>query len=170
MDAQTFQQFWDHFRQKYGIYLRLLDALPADRFHSEVVPGMRPVAQLVAHTSGSIVRGIATGVRQGRIDAEEAGEEEVAAGLPTKDDVLRFARECWDEAAAAAAGIGDAQLQAMVPTPWDMTIPGVFGIDILNDEFTHHRGQLYVYARVCGVEPPFMWSFAENDPDFAPRG
>ena len=37
---------------------------------------------------------------------------------------------------------------------------------MLNDEFTHHRGQLYVYSRLCGGEPPFMWSFDQNPAGF----
>jgi len=39
---------------------------------------------------------------------------------------------------------------------------------MMNDEFLHHRGQLYAFARACGVEPPFMWGFADNAPEFRP--
>jgi len=62
----------------------------------------------------------------------------------------------------------DAQLNAMVKTPWNWTFPGWVGFDIMNDEFLHHRGQLYAYARVCGIAPPFIWGFAENAPEFRP--
>jgi uncharacterized damage-inducible protein DinB len=89
--------------------------------------------------------------------------------LKTKADLIAFARKCWDQANAAVAGIGDAQLQAMVPTPWGMTFPGWVGFNILNDEFLHHRGQLYAYARLCGVEPPFIWGFKDNAPEFRPK-
>jgi uncharacterized damage-inducible protein DinB len=40
---------------------------------------------------------------------------------------------------------------------------------MLSDEFLHHRGQLYVYARAAGGEPPFVWSFDKNAPEFAPK-
>lgn len=53
-----------------------------------------------------------------------------------------------------------------MPTPWNMTFPGHVGFNILNDEFVHHRGQLYAYARVCGVAPPYMWSFGENAAEY----
>jgi len=39
----------------------------------------------------------------------------------------------------------------------------------MNDEFTHHRGQLYVFTRACGAEPPFMWGYADNAPEYRPR-
>jgi hypothetical protein len=56
----------------------------------------------------------------------------------------------------------------MVPTPWHMTFPGWVGFSIQNDEFMHHRGQLYAIARLAGAEPPFMWGFADNEPAFKP--
>jgi uncharacterized damage-inducible protein DinB len=38
----------------------------------------------------------------------------------------------------------------------------------MNEEFVHHRGQLYVYARLFGVAPPSIWSFEENAAEFRP--
>jgi uncharacterized damage-inducible protein DinB len=168
MDKQALNQLWDQIRQKYGVYLRLIDAFPADRYHSHPVPGMRTPAELVAHISGSIVRDIAQGVAKGAITADESTESTVASGFKTKAEMLSFARKCWDQANAAVAATGDAHLKAMVPTPWDMTFPGWVGFNILSDEFLHHRGQLTVYARLCGVAPPFIWGFAENAPEFRP--
>lgn len=170
MNKDTLDQTWDQIRQKYGIYLRVLEAIPADRFHAHPVAGMRTPAQLVAHTSGSIVRDIAQGVAKGAITANEASEDAVASGLETKDAVIAFAKECWTAADEAVASIGNAELQAIVPTPWNMSFPGFVGFSILNDEFVHHRGQLYAYARACGAEPPFMWGFGDNAPGFRPRG
>jgi len=166
VDKQMLSQVWDQIRQKYGIYLRLLEVIPEDRYHSHPVPSMRTPAELVAHISGSVVRGIAQGVAKGAITADESSEGKVASGLTTKRDVTSFARKCWDLANAAVAGIGDAELKAMVSTPWGMTFPGWVGFNILNDEFLHHRGQLYAYARLCGAEPPFIWGFGENAPAF----
>ena len=168
VDKQTLNQVWDQIRQKYGVYLRLLAAIPGDRYHSHPVPGMRTPTELVVHTSGSILRDIAQGVAKGAITADESSEAKVASGLATKADVISFARTCWDQANAAVAATGDAELAAMVPTPWEMTFPGWVGFNILNDEFLHHRGQLYTYARLCGAEPPFLWGFAENAPEFRP--
>jgi uncharacterized damage-inducible protein DinB len=168
VDQQTLKQSWDQTRQKYGVYLRLIEAIPEDRLHSHPVPGMRTPAEMVAHISGSLVRDITQGIAKGAITADESSEAQVAAGLKTRRDLLAFARKCWDQGNVAVATIGNAQLQAMVPTPWGMTFPGWVGFNILNDEFLHHRGQLSVYARVCGVEPPFIWGFGDNAPEFRP--
>jgi hypothetical protein len=168
MNKSAFDPMWDQFRQKYGVYLRLLETLPEQQFFGHPVAGMRSPAELAVHVSGTIVRDIAQGVAKGAITADEASEATVAAELGSKAAVIAFAKRCWDQANAAAAGIGDAQLAAIVSTPWNMAFPGWVGFNVMNDEFVHHRGQLYTYARACGAEPPFMWGFGDNAPAFQP--
>jgi hypothetical protein len=170
VNRQWLDGLWDHTRRKYGIYLRVLEAIPADRFHDHPIAGMRTPAQLVVHTSGSIVRDIAEGVASGTIEADEAGEDAIAAGLGSRDEVLAFARDCWKRADAAIAKVGDAQLEGSVANNWGMPLNGTFAMVILGDEFMHHRGQLYAYVRACGGEPPFMWGFDDNDPEFRTAG
>jgi uncharacterized damage-inducible protein DinB len=165
MNKSTLDGAWSHTRQKYGIYLRVLETLPEGRLHEHVIPGMRTPAELVAHTSGAIVREVAKGIASGEIRSAPP-EAEVAAGLETREDLLAFARECWADADAAIATVGDDELSATVKTPWGMSFPGTACVHLLNDEFTHHRGQLYAYSRLCGGEPPFMWSFEDNPPGF----
>jgi len=168
MDKQTLGRRWDRFRQGYGIYLRVLEAIPEDKLQEHVIPGMRTPAELIAHTSGVIVRDFANGLATGEI---KEGEDEAtaAAGLTTREKALTYARECWDDANAAMSRVGDAELGATVASPWGMSFPGTAVVNMMHDEFVHHRGQFYAYARASGGEPPFVWSFAENAPDFAPR-
>ena len=168
MDRQALNGMWDQFRQKYGVYLRLLETIPADRYTQKPIAGMRSPAELVAHVSGSIVRDIALGVAKGAITSDEATEGDVAGQWASGADAVRFSRECWNQANAAVAKIGDAELSAVISTPWNMSFPGWVGFQIMNDEFVHHRGQLYAYARAFGVEPPFMWGFEQNGPGFGP--
>ena len=156
MNTQALTQQWDQLRQKYGVYLRLLETIPESSYHVHLVPGIRTPAEMVVHVSGTIIRDIARGVAQGRIESDESTDGATAEALGSKAELLEFAT------------IGDAQLNAMVPTPWNMTIPGWVGFSLSNDEFLHHRGQLSVFARLCGVQPPFIWGFAENAPEFRP--
>ena len=167
MNKQALDGFWGQFRQKYGVYLRLLEAIPADRYQSQPVPGLRSAAELAVHVAGTCVRDIAEGVATGTVRADEGAEPRLAKEMG-KPDLIAFARQCFDEADAAVAGIGDAELGAMVSTPWGSDWPGWVGFSVMNDEFMHHRGQLYVYARLFGVAPPAMWSFGENAAEFRP--
>lgn len=166
MNRQWLDGLWDHTRRKYGVYLRVLEGIPEERFHTHPIEGMRTPAELVVHTSGSILRDIAEGIASGTIEPSEEGEAAVAAGLETKEAVLAFARDCWDRADAAIAKVGDEQLAGPVENNWGIPLNGTFAMVVLGDEFTHHRGQLFAYARACGTAPPFMWSFEDNEPEF----
>ena len=44
MNAQALAQQWSHLRPKYGVYLRLLEAIPEESFHTHPVPGIRTPA------------------------------------------------------------------------------------------------------------------------------
>ena len=170
MNKQWLDGMWGHMQNKYGMYLRVLDAIPEDQFHGHPIPNMRTPAELVVHTSGSIVRDIAEGVASGSIRADEAGEAEVAATLTSKAAVMDYARTCWDRANAAIASVDDEKLAGEVQNVWGIPgLTGTFAMVIVNDEFMHHRGQLYAYARACGAEPPFMWGFEENPGGFRPE-
>jgi uncharacterized damage-inducible protein DinB len=168
MNKTTLDQMWDQFRQKYGVYLRLLEAIPAEGYFTNPVPGMRSPAELSVHVSGSVVRDIAEGVAKGEITADESSEGKIAEELGNKAAILAFARQCFERADAAVKRIGDPELAAMVTTPWNKSWPGWVAFHILHDEFLHHRGQLYAFARCCGAEPPFMWGYADNAPEYQP--
>jgi uncharacterized damage-inducible protein DinB len=168
MNKQKLTETWDQFRQKYGVYSRLVEAFPEDQYHTHPVRGLRSFAEQVTHTSGTIVRDIAVGVSKGEITATESEEVKAAKELTTRAAMQAYVKRCWDEANAAVASIDDAKLNAMVSTPWDMRFPGYVGFDIMNDEFLHHRGQLAVYTRIVGAKPPFIWGFQENAPEYRP--
>lgn len=152
MFKQTLNQQWDLLRQKHSAYLGLLQAIPADRFHSHPVPGMRTPAELAVHMSGSILKNIAQGVARGEIAVGESVEGKFLADLGTKAAVIAYAKRCWNEADEAMNAIGDEELSATVRTPWNRTFPGWVALSVLNDEFLHFHGQLYTYAWLCGAE------------------
>ena len=83
MNKTVLDQMWDQFRQKYGVYLRLLDLIPADRYATHPVSGMRTPAELAVHISGTVVRDIAektgTPFNKAAYDAENKREAEARA-------------------------------------------------------------------------------------------
>jgi uncharacterized damage-inducible protein DinB len=115
------------------------------------------------------VQGIPEGVAKGEVTVDEANEPTVVARLKTRDDLLRYMRESWDAATRAVNSITDAQLAAVIKTPWGMSMPGWMLIGIVNDEFLHHRGQLYAYSRALGAAPPMLWDFEHNEAAYQPK-
>jgi uncharacterized damage-inducible protein DinB len=166
MTRQQFVPYWEHLRQSFGIGVRCVEALPADQLDSHPIPGMRTPRALVLHMF-TMVRGCAEGVASGEIPAYTGGEEN--ADVKTHADLVRLAAESCRMADRAASSLADSHLAAMVKTPWGFAMPGFQCIGVIHDEFFHHRGQLYAYLRALGKEPPMMWDFEHNAPEFKAR-
>ena len=57
----------------------------------------------------------------------------------------------------------------MAKTPYGRDMAGEALMGITEDEFLHHRGQLYAFLRALGAEPPFLWDFEHNAPEYQPK-
>ena len=166
-NRQSFLGWWEHFRQINGITLRIVSAMPSDKINTSPISGMRTPVQLVVHMYGQMVKNIPVGIVKGEISGFD--EKTSVAAIKTTDDLVRFCKECWTAGDVAAKQVTDANLSAIVKTPWGMDMPGWVCAGVICDEYLHHRGQLYAYARALGIEPPMMWDFAHNEPAFAPE-
>lgn len=165
MNKASFLPGWDMMRLRHGIALRLIESLPADKLDTHPIANMRTPKQLVVHMYDFLraaPQGVVAGTLMGRPE-----ESTLIAGIQNRDQLLAFARQAWLDADAAFAKITDAQLGASVATPWGQPFPGAAIMGFATDEFLHHRGQLYAFARALGVEPVvMMWDFEHNAPEF----
>jgi uncharacterized damage-inducible protein DinB len=165
MNKQNRLMMWDQQRLRHGITLRLIEQIPADNLTAHPIAGMRTPIELLAHMytgaemfTDCVVRG-ALG---------EYDDKAAAAKITTKDQLVAFVNKAWGAADRNAHSVTDAQLAAVIKTPWgDFT--GVAMIGILYDEYLHHRGQLYAFLRAMGIEPVMMWDFDHNATEFKPR-
>jgi uncharacterized damage-inducible protein DinB len=171
MNQKTALAMWDHLRQMNGINMRLIAELPADRLDSHPIPNMRTPKELTVHMYDLCIKGLAEGLVRGEIIDTESAEKTIAAGIRSRDDLVKFARDCWGSADRSMATVTDAHLSGTVKTPWPPhnAIPGSMVMGIISDEFLHHRGQLYAYVRALGGTPPNVWDFANNTPEFQPK-
>lgn len=167
MNRRTLEMIWDHLRKMNGIALRLVDALPADRLDANPIPNMRTPKELVVHLYGMVIKSMAEGVSTGEIT--ELDEKSIVASIRTKDELVRYCNDSWKAADRAITGATDAQLQQSIKTPWGPPMPASVCVNALRDEFTHHRGQLYVFVRALGHDVPMVWDFEGNAPEFQPK-
>lgn len=164
MNKASFVPVWDMIRQRHGIGLRCVQALPADQLDSHPIRDMRSPKELVVHTY-AFMRAAAESVVAGTLAMDEKAD---AAKIQTHGELVAYVQECWKAADAAWAKITDAQMTAMVKAPWG-EMPGFAMISTISDEYLHHRGQFYAYLRQLGVEPPMNWDFEHNAPEFQPK-
>jgi uncharacterized damage-inducible protein DinB len=166
MHKDTIAGMWDSLRQIHGITLRATQALPRDRIDDRPIQKMRTPKELVAHMY-TMMRDVTGGVVNGEFTSDDAAES--GAGIHTHDELVRYVRDCWSASDRAVQSLGEAQLAGMVKTPWGAEFPGFVCIHILYDEHLHHRGQLFAFLRALGAEPPVLWDFENNAPEFRPR-
>jgi uncharacterized damage-inducible protein DinB len=166
MHKDSIAGMWDSLRQIHGITLRVIQLIPKDKIDSHPIPKMRSPKEVVAHMY-TTMRDVTQGVAKGQIISDEGADSGV--GIKTHDDLVRYAEECWRAADRAVASLSEAQLTSAVKTPWGVDFPGFVCIHIIYDEHLHHRGQLFTYLRALGGEPPMMWDFENNAPEYRPR-
>lgn len=165
MNRNDMLAWWDHFRTINGITLRIIQSVPKDKMDTRLVKDMRTPKELISHMYLTM-REMAEGATRGEIKLTEEMETATLAKLKTHDDIVRYAEESWKAADKAVRSMSDAQLNGMVKSPWGMDFPGFVCVNIIYDEHLHHRGQLYAYLRIMGVEPVMMWDFDNNAPEY----
>lgn len=166
MNKQSHLESWDLLRMRHGITLRLLEQFPAEGLTSRPIAGMRTPVELVVHMYVSAEQ-IAGSVLTGTLGAYD--EAPVVASITTREQLLAFAANAWENTDRKARQVTDAQLKAMVDTPWGKAFPGSAMLGFIHDEYLHHRGQLYAYLRTFGIEPVMVWDFEHNAEAFRPR-
>jgi uncharacterized damage-inducible protein DinB len=166
-NRQSFLGWWEHFRQVNGITLRIVSAMTDEQIAMQPIKNMRTPKELLVHMYGQLVRNVTLGITTGEIQGYD--EKTACASIKTRAELEKFCLDCWNAGNTAAQSVTDAQLQASVKTPWGMDMPGAVCAGVICDEYLHHRGQLYAFARALGMEPPMLWDFGHNTPEFAPK-
>jgi uncharacterized damage-inducible protein DinB len=166
MQKDTVMGMWDHFRTIHGVTLRAMALIPKDKLDSHPIPGMRTPKELMVHAY-SYARTLPESALKANLSEEDC--KEPVDRVKTVDDLIKYARECFAAGDAAVKKVSEAQLAGMVSTVWGVSMPGWMMISIVPEEHLHHRGQLYAYLRIFGIEPPFMWGFEQNEPALQPQ-
>lgn len=116
------------------------------------VPEMKSVYELALHVAGSYQY-----LHRGIITDDWTRKNFLIIDTPSTVkplvDILK--REC-EFVKQDLTSISDERLQQIV-TPLNIHMSLWVWIQQTADHETHHRGQLYVYARLCGIEPPFVY-------------
>jgi uncharacterized damage-inducible protein DinB len=133
--------------------VRTLQAFPEQHLFSYAAPGMRSAAELfkeILEMERAIVRGMATGEWLYGTTSKEIATKE---GLLEAFESLRSQTvEWWKKITAERLMAIQDDLDGWGPTTTNLNRM----IYALENEI-HHRGQVYVYLRQLGVEPPAFY-------------
>jgi uncharacterized damage-inducible protein DinB len=152
-DLMTPAQLHEILEGNRRLTVRTLQAFPEHDLFSYAAPGMRPAADLfkeIIEMERAFLRGIATGEWVYAATTKEIATKE---GLLEAFGTLRTQTLAWWEKittdrllALADDGFG-----------WGPPMVNLNRVIYGLENETHHRGQVYVYLRQLGVEPPAFY-------------
>ena len=154
-----------YFNLVHGVTLRAIDAFTDSELDFKPQPGMRTPRQLVFHIYCQ-EQTLAEAVKQGQFTLENASrsnpEDPSAAAtlntLRTVADVHVYAEACHAAAERIFSELSEDDVTREIPSPFGNQPAWQFFL-FAYDEHWHHRGQLYVYLRLLGKEPPMLYDY-----------
>lgn len=143
-DPSWFSEAWE--RSK-AFTLAFAEAMPENRFIYRPRAEVRTYTEQLLHVAGSNVffAGLVTDAPAPALDLDPAGK--------TKADVIATLSQAFDYAATAIEALDAEQAEdtrqvaGQTLTKWQVLM-------LMRDHVTHHRGQMVMYLRLNGQEPP----------------
>jgi uncharacterized damage-inducible protein DinB len=165
MNKSEFSAKLDYFQMVHGVTRKAIATLEDKDLDFRPQSAMRTPRELVFHIYAQ-EKIIAEAIRERRFTQEAAArsspETESVAGevkaLATVKDLLAYADTCHQAAMDILRALSEEDINRPAESPFG-TYPGWRYFDFAYDEHWHHRGQLYVYIRLVGKEPPMLYDF-----------
>ena len=140
-------KYWNNVRK---LTLRLLDMFPEEQFEFRPVDGVRNVAELFDH-----ILEVELYIRKGFLHGDWT-RMPYFGPISSEKSVLRqhLVRE-HERTSEMLRELPEGRFIKIYETPFGK-ISGEGLIYVAIDEEIHHRGNLYTYLRILGIEPPQM--------------
>jgi uncharacterized damage-inducible protein DinB len=155
----------DYFNMVHGVTIRAIAALADQDLDFRPRARARTTRELIFHIYAQ-EKLAAEAARDGRFTMEAANgsnPEDPAnapalAALATVKDAVTFANSCHEAAETIFRSMSEQDVARPVESPMG-TYPAWQYFMFAYDEHWHHRGQLYVYLRLLGKEPPNLYDY-----------
>ncbi|SMD36651.1 Uncharacterized damage-inducible protein DinB (forms a four-helix bundle) [Reichenbachiella faecimaris] len=148
------QEFAGSMSYSQGQIVKLIEAIPQDKYAWRPAEGVRSVSEVILHIAAStynLSSALGTPLPEG-LDAN--GLEK---STTSKDEILKAINEAYAFSTAAVANVKDDQMNEMVTLPFG-TFTKRSLIMIIATHSYEHKGQLIAYTRVNGITPPWSGS------------
>jgi uncharacterized damage-inducible protein DinB len=133
---------------------KVIEAFPDDKLFSYSLGGMRTVAQLATEILAMGAPGI-RGVVKGKWETYQ--DVEASFKFTTKKELLAMWDKATEEIRTLWGQIPPERFHEKDRFFGQYEGPIYWSIFYLIDNEIHHRGQVYVYLRSLGIEPPPFW-------------
>jgi uncharacterized damage-inducible protein DinB len=155
----------DYFNMVHGVTVRAIATLSDHDLDFRPSPRLRTSRELIFHIYAQ-EKLLAEAARDGRFTMEAANgsnpedpsNASAVAALATVKDAVTFATSCHDAAETIFRSMSDEDVARPVES-FMGTYPASQFFLFAYDEHWHHRGQLYVYLRLVGKQPPDLYGY-----------
>jgi len=138
---------------------RVVALVPPDRIEWRPAPGAFSFGDLLRHLAAIDRYTFAENLR-GRPSTYPGHRPELAAGY---EEVMSFWRRLRAESFALIEELTDEQLRSSCTTPGGADLPAWKWLRAMIEHEVHHRGQIYLMLRLCGVETPPLYGLTSEE-------
>ena len=146
------EEFLEAVRQSRAYTLECAMAMPEDRYNFRPVPEVRSFGQQLVHiaeANGAIMEWHVEAKKNPSWPYSGDGKERVTS----KADVIAQLNAAYDYVEKGLSQITDDMLPDRIKTE-EGEFSRQWGLHLILDHATHHRGQVVVYLRMNGIKPP----------------
>ena len=155
----------DYFNMVHGVTIRAITALSDFELDFRPMARLRTPRELIFHIYAQ-EKILAEAARDGRFtmeaangsNPEEPSNAPAISALATFKDAFAFANSSHDAAESIFRAMSDEDILRPVESSMG-AFPAWQYFQFAYDEHWHHRGQLYVYLRLLGKEPPDLYGY-----------
>lgn len=152
-DIYSFLDYYERVRERTR---RLLPLIPPDKLEWTYQEGRFTIGDLVRHIA-AIERWLYAETVQGRPSRYQGCGPELAEGL---EATIAYFDEMHRQSVEIFSKLSPEALQSKIQTPGGQSITCWKWLRPLLEHEIHHRGQLYIYLSMIGVQTPALYGLS----------
>jgi len=146
----SFLNYYERVRERTN---KLVKIIPPHQLDWSYMPGKFSIGDLIRHIS-SIERNMFAETIAGRQSKYAGCGKNLADGY---ENVLAYFNQMHEETLIIIGGLTEEDLQRRCLTPGNASLPVWKWLRALTEHEIHHRGQLYLYLNMVGINAPPMF-------------
>lgn len=159
MEVQNINSFLHYFKRVRHRTLKIIQCIPPDKIEWTYQEGRFTLGDLVRHLA-TIERYMYAENAQFKPSLYPGCGEELASG---HENILAYLNKCHEESLAIFSQLSPADLQKKTMTPGGVEISLWKWLRAMIEHEVHHRGQIYIYLGMLGVETPPLYGLTSEE-------
>ena|SRR5215831_3789025 len=158
MNKEQLLAKYGYFDMVQNVTLKAMAQFTDDQLNFRATPEMRTAREILSHMFGAEAAMAEAVISRHLTEGELSAVEGEGVKTKTTAELIEFARQCHRRAKAALEQATEEQLAQPVDAFYG-SFPGWQMVMFGYDEHWHHRGQIYTYLRLLGIEPIMLYSY-----------